>query len=74
MFPGFATPALNMTDVIETQLLINNKLVPASDNGSFELFSPHNGDLVAKGRPELGMLSNPDQITDKRCSRRGNPR
>lgn len=38
-----------MTEVIETQLLINNKLVPASDNGSFELFSPHTGDLVAKG-------------------------
>ena len=38
-----------MTDVIETQLLINNKLVPASDKGTFELFSPHTGDLVAKG-------------------------
>ncbi|KAF9692466.1 hypothetical protein EKO04_009350 [Ascochyta lentis] len=37
-----------MTDVIETQLLINNKLVPASDKGTFELFSPHSGDLVAK--------------------------
>ncbi|KAJ4317065.1 hypothetical protein N0V94_005140 [Neodidymelliopsis sp. IMI 364377] len=37
-----------MTEIIETQLLINNKLVPASDNGSFELFSPHTGDLVAK--------------------------
>ncbi|KAF1929583.1 aldehyde dehydrogenase [Didymella exigua CBS 183.55] len=37
-----------MTEVIETQLLINNKLVPASDNGSFELYSPHTGDLVAK--------------------------
>jgi len=38
-----------MTEVIETQLLINNKLVPASDKGSFELFSPQTGDLVAKG-------------------------
>ncbi|KAJ4331973.1 hypothetical protein N0V95_009766, partial [Ascochyta clinopodiicola] len=37
-----------MVDVIETQLLINNKLVPASDKGSFELFSPHTGELVAK--------------------------
>ncbi|KZM23138.1 oxidoreductase [Ascochyta rabiei] len=37
-----------MTDVVETQLLINNKLVPASDNGSFELLSPHTGELVAK--------------------------
>ncbi|KAH6612629.1 aldehyde dehydrogenase domain-containing protein [Boeremia exigua] len=37
-----------MTNVIETQLLINNKLVPASDNGTFELFSPHTGELVAK--------------------------
>ena len=34
---------------IETQLLINNKLVPASDQGTFDLFSPHTGDLVAKG-------------------------
>lgn len=49
----------NMTDVIETQLLINNKLVPASDNGTFELFSPHTGDLVAKGRPVLTLLSFP---------------
>ena len=48
-----------MTDVIETQLLINNKLVPASDNGTFELFSPHTGDLVAKGRPVLTLLSFP---------------
>lgn len=38
-----------MTEVIETQLLINNKLVPASDKGFFELFSPHTGGLVAKG-------------------------
>jgi hypothetical protein len=34
---------------IETQLLINNKLVPASDNATFDLFSPHTGELVAKG-------------------------
>lgn len=40
----------NMTDVLETQLLINNKLVPASDNSTFELFSPHTGDLIAKGK------------------------
>jgi hypothetical protein len=34
---------------IETQLFINNKLVPASDNATFDLFSPHTGELVAKG-------------------------
>jgi aldehyde dehydrogenase (NAD+) len=34
---------------IETQLLINNKLVAASDKGTFDLFSPHTGELVAKG-------------------------
>jgi aldehyde dehydrogenase (NAD+) len=39
-----------MTDIIETQLLINNKLVPASNNGTFELFSPHTNNLVAKGK------------------------
>ncbi|KAF2031704.1 aldehyde dehydrogenase [Setomelanomma holmii] len=33
---------------IETELLINNKLVPASDNATFDLFSPHTGELVAK--------------------------
>lgn len=38
-----------MKGVIETQLLINNKLVSASDNATFDLFSPHTGDLVAKG-------------------------
>ncbi|KAF3005779.1 hypothetical protein E8E13_007352 [Curvularia kusanoi] len=37
-----------MADVIKTQLLINNQLVPAGDNGTFDLFSPHTGDLVAK--------------------------
>ncbi|KAF1845988.1 aldehyde dehydrogenase [Cucurbitaria berberidis CBS 394.84] len=37
-----------MKGPIETQLFINNKLVPASDNATFELFSPHTGDLVAK--------------------------
>ncbi|KAF2134184.1 aldehyde dehydrogenase [Dothidotthia symphoricarpi CBS 119687] len=37
-----------MPDVIETQLLINNELVPASDNALFDLFSPHTGELVAK--------------------------
>ncbi|KAJ4983851.1 putative aldehyde dehydrogenase [Stagonosporopsis vannaccii] len=37
-----------MKNVLETQLLINNKLVPASDKSTFELFSPHTGDLVAK--------------------------
>lgn len=38
-----------MAGPIETQLLINNKLVPASDNATFDLFSPHTGELVAKG-------------------------
>jgi hypothetical protein len=38
-----------MTGPIETQLLINNKLVAASDNATFDLFSPHTGELVAKG-------------------------
>ncbi|KAF2854861.1 aldehyde dehydrogenase [Plenodomus tracheiphilus IPT5] len=33
---------------IETHLLINNELVPASDNATFDLFSPHTGELVAK--------------------------
>ncbi|OAL49248.1 aldehyde dehydrogenase [Pyrenochaeta sp. DS3sAY3a] len=37
-----------MKGPIETQLLINNKLVPASDNATFDLFSPHTGELVAK--------------------------
>ncbi|KAH3955055.1 hypothetical protein HBI25_027940 [Parastagonospora nodorum] len=37
-----------MAGLIETQLLINNKLVPASDNATFDLFSPHTGELVAK--------------------------
>ncbi|KAH8726264.1 aldehyde dehydrogenase domain-containing protein [Phaeosphaeriaceae sp. PMI808] len=37
-----------MTAPIETQLFINNKLVPASDNATFDLFSPHTGELVAK--------------------------
>ncbi|KAF2832565.1 aldehyde dehydrogenase [Ophiobolus disseminans] len=37
-----------MKGLIETQLLINNKLVPASDNATFDLFSPHTGELVAK--------------------------
>jgi hypothetical protein len=38
-----------MTGLIETQLLINNKRVPASDKATFDLFSPHTGELVAKG-------------------------
>lgn len=38
-----------MKDAITTELLINNKLVPASDKGTFDLYSPHTGDLVAKG-------------------------
>ncbi|KAF2707171.1 aldehyde dehydrogenase [Pleomassaria siparia CBS 279.74] len=33
---------------IEPALLINNKLVPASDKGTFDLFSPHTGELIAK--------------------------
>ncbi|CBX97147.1 similar to aldehyde dehydrogenase [Plenodomus lingam JN3] len=37
-----------MKDTIETQLLVNNELVPASDNTTFDLFSPHTGELVAK--------------------------
>ncbi|KAF2645711.1 aldehyde dehydrogenase-like protein [Massarina eburnea CBS 473.64] len=37
-----------MTSPIETQLLINNKLVLASDNGTFDLFSPHTGKFIAK--------------------------
>ncbi|KAF2015833.1 aldehyde dehydrogenase [Aaosphaeria arxii CBS 175.79] len=37
-----------MSAPLETQLLINNKLVPASDGGQFELFSPHTGEVVAK--------------------------
>ncbi|KAF2732242.1 Aldedh-domain-containing protein [Polyplosphaeria fusca] len=37
-----------MKGSIETRLLINNELVPASDKGTFDLFSPHTGDLVAK--------------------------
>jgi len=34
---------------MQTQLLINNELVPASDKATFDLFSPHTGELVAKG-------------------------
>ncbi|CAO2649042.1 Nn.00g099910.m01.CDS01 [Neocucurbitaria sp. VM-36] len=37
-----------MESPIETKLLINNKLVSASDNATFDLFSPHTGELVAK--------------------------
>ncbi|KAH9860722.1 hypothetical protein J1614_012054 [Plenodomus biglobosus] len=37
-----------MDGTIETQLLVNNELVPASDNATFDLFSPHTGELVAK--------------------------
>jgi len=33
---------------MQTQLLINNELVPASDKATFDLFSPHTGELVAK--------------------------
>ncbi|CZR60788.1 related to aldehyde dehydrogenase [Phialocephala subalpina] len=33
---------------IETQLFINNEFVPASTGETFDLFSPHTGDLVAK--------------------------
>jgi len=55
-----------MTDgiEIETQLLINNKLVPASDNGTFELYSPHTGDIVAKGglRP-INLLQRTKELT-----------
>jgi hypothetical protein len=51
-----------MAGTIETQLLINNKLVPASDNATFDLFSPHTGELVAKGilvalQPDLTLLT-----------------
>ncbi|KAH8654620.1 aldehyde dehydrogenase domain-containing protein [Tricladium varicosporioides] len=35
-------------EVIETQLLINNQLTPASTKETFNLFSPHTGKLVAK--------------------------
>ncbi|KAH7132407.1 aldehyde dehydrogenase domain-containing protein [Dendryphion nanum] len=37
-----------MSRLIETQLLINNKLVSASDNGNFDLISPLTGEIVAK--------------------------
>ncbi|KAF2113101.1 Aldehyde/histidinol dehydrogenase [Lophiotrema nucula] len=37
-----------MKGPIETQLLINNKLGPASDEGTFDLFSPHTEECVAK--------------------------
>ncbi|KAH7402087.1 aldehyde dehydrogenase domain-containing protein [Phaeosphaeria sp. MPI-PUGE-AT-0046c] len=37
-----------MDGVIETQLLINNKLVAASDKATFDLYSPHTGAVVAK--------------------------
>jgi aldehyde dehydrogenase (NAD+) len=40
-----------MEGIIETQLLINNELVEASDKGAFDLFSPHTGEKVAKGKP-----------------------
>jgi hypothetical protein len=43
-----------MEGPIETTLLINNKLVPASDNATFDLFSPHTGELVAKGMFIIG--------------------
>jgi aldehyde dehydrogenase (NAD+) len=42
-----------MGGIIETQLLINNKLVPASDNATFDLYSPHTGEVVAKGTKSL---------------------
>jgi aldehyde dehydrogenase (NAD+) len=38
-----------MDALIETQLFINNKLVPASDKATFDLYSPHTGKVVAKG-------------------------
>jgi aldehyde dehydrogenase (NAD+) len=38
-----------MGGIIETQLFINNKLVPASDKATFDLYSPHTGEVVAKG-------------------------
>ncbi|KAF1994739.1 aldehyde dehydrogenase [Amniculicola lignicola CBS 123094] len=37
-----------MTEILQTQLLINNKLVPASDGATFDLYSPHTGEKVAK--------------------------
>lgn len=52
-----------MTNMIETQLLINNKLVPASDKGTFELYSPHTGDVVAKGRSRtIGILQHVSEL------------
>ncbi|KAE9963978.1 hypothetical protein BLS_008767 [Venturia inaequalis] len=37
-----------MPGPLETQLFINNKNVPASTNETFDLFSPHSGELIAK--------------------------
>lgn len=42
-----------MGGVIETQLLINNKLVAASDKATFDLYSPHTGEVVANGKHQL---------------------
>jgi aldehyde dehydrogenase (NAD+) len=44
-----ASQTVKMKDIITTELLINNKLVPASDKGTFDLYSPHTGEVVAKG-------------------------
>ncbi|KAK3076577.1 hypothetical protein LTS18_012643, partial [Coniosporium uncinatum] len=36
-----------MKDILETQLLINNKLVPSSNKETFPLHSPYTGKVVA---------------------------
>jgi hypothetical protein len=55
---------------IETQLLINNKLVSASDNATFDLFSPHTGELVAKG---ICNIRPPIVFTDKNSQSQKQP-
>jgi acyl-CoA reductase-like NAD-dependent aldehyde dehydrogenase len=58
-----------MAAPIETQLLINNKLVPASDNATFDLYSPHTGEVVAKGTYTTTTLI---LRLMRSCSRRSN--
>jgi hypothetical protein len=49
-----------MKEIFETQLLINNKLISASDNATFDLFSPYTGEIVAKGTAiNLSMSGSP---------------
>jgi hypothetical protein len=53
----------NTKKMIETQLLINNKLVSASDNATFDLFSPHTGEVIAKGTQSSARNGPPIRVS-----------